>query len=595
MAPETLFPHSLKNQVNVLFEDAFERCGAPRASGSVFLSQKPELGDFQCNGAMASARALGKKPRDIAEEVVAAVGHPPLLESLNIAGPGFINARVANESLAALVDANSRDERHGLEKVQRPRRIVLDFGGPNVAKPMHVGHLRSSIIGDSLQRLFRFLGHDVISDIHLGDWGTQMGMLIEALKKKMPELPYWDPVYTGPFPSESPVTIEDLQRLYPEASSLCKSDAAELEKAQKATAELQEGRPGYRAIWRHFVEISKQELREDFGLLDIRFDKWFGESDYHEELAPMVEALRSGGHAMVDNGATIIPVAEETDKKEIPPLLLVKSDGGYLYATTDLATIQQRARDFAAEEILYVVDKRQGLHFEQVFRAAAKSGLAGNATMEHLAFGTMNGSDGRPFKTREGGVMRLRDLIRLMTDEAHKRMEEGHIAEEFSPEERAEIARRVGLASLKFADLQNLRTSDYIFDPVKFTRFEGRTGAYLCYAAVRIKSILRKAEERGLAPAKVQPAVNPADRALQLQLALLPDAVATAAETRMPHHLCASANDLATTFNQFYNQCHILSEEDAARRGSWLQLCVATLRQLEFLLSLLGIETPERM
>ncbi len=590
------FPHSLRNRLSSIFRSAFGQLGAPESFGDVVPSQKPELGDFQCNGSMPAAKTLRKNPRQIAEQIIELVGGDPSIRDLSIAGPGFINFRVSNGLLAEMLEQAREDERLALEKVETPEKIVLDFGGPNVAKPMHVGHLRSSIIGDSLQRLFHFLGDEVLSDIHLGDWGTQMGMLIEAVRREQPALSYFDPGFTGPYPEESPVSIDDLQRLYPEASARCKGDEEELALAQQATAELQGGRPGYLALWKHFVHVSIQELRRDFDRLGVEFTHWFGESYYHDSLGPMVADLREKGIAVEDQGALIIPVAREDDKKEIPPLMLVKRDGGYLYATTDLATIKQRTEEFHADACLYIVDKRQGLHFEQVFRAARKSGIAGSeASLEHLAFGTMNGPDGKPFKTRAGGVMRLSDLMELMTSEAMKRMVENGIAEEYDDDTRQEIARRVGLASLKYADLQNQRTSDYIFDPEKFTRFEGRTGAYLCYAAVRIKSILRNAEGKELAPGAILPARENAERALQIQMLALPDALALAAETRMPHHLCIYAFDLAQVFNQFYKQCHILSESDPERQAAWLGLVSHTLRTMELVLGLLGIEPPERM
>jgi len=590
-----LFPESLRNRLSAIFEEAFEKAGAPREHAAVVVSQKPELGDFQCNGAMPSSKALKRNPREIADAAVAAVGSHPAIAQITIAGPGFINIRVADEFLAAGVESARVDGRLGLTAVAEPIRMIVDFGGPNVAKPMHVGHLRSTIIGDALQRLFKFLGHDVLSDIHLGDWGTQMGMLIEAVKRENPLLPYFKSNYAFDHVLEPVVTIDDLQRMYPEASALCKSDPRLLAGAQKATAELQGGHRGYRALWRHFVDVSNAGQSADFEALGVRFDQWFGESRYDATLTRLVDDLRATGHVREDAGALIIDVAEPTDKAEIPPMLLVKSDGGFLYATTDMATIAERVGEFRARLILYVVDKRQSLHFVQLFRAARKTGLDQGAALEHLPFGTMNGSDGTPFKTRSGGVMRLRDLIDMMTTEATRRMDEGGIAAELDPVERAEIARRVGIASLKYADLQNPRANDYIFDPEKFTRFEGRTGAYLCYAAVRIKSILRNAGEKGFQPGKIIPASLPAERALQLQLALLPDAIASAAEARGPHHLAGYAYDLAQVFNQFYNQCHILSEDDPARRAAWLGLVAATLRTLETVLGLLAIEAPERM
>lgn len=592
---DPLFPDSIRSRLSALFRDAFASLGASPDLGEVVPSQKPELGDFQCNGAMAASKALKKNPREIAQAIVEAVGTNLQVREMTIAGPGFINIRLKEEWLAAMNEVAAKDARLGLTRVAERRRVVFDFGGPNVAKPMHVGHLRSSIIGDSLQRLFRFVGHDVISDIHLGDWGTQMGMLIEAVRRERPDLSAYFSDTSAPTGGDAPFSIDDLQRWYPAASALCKENPEELAKAQKATAELQAGHQGYRALWRHFVDVSIRELKEDFHNLGVDFDEWFGESHYHDAIPPMVDDLKARGIAVEDQGALIIPVVEPTDQKEVPPLLLVKSDGGYLYATTDLATIQQRVCEFQADDVLYVVDKRQGLHFEQVFRAARRSGIAGTTNLEHLAFGTMNGPDGKPFKTRAGGVMRLTELMVMMRTEALDRMKESGIAEDYGDDEKKEIARRVGLASLKYADLQNPRANDYIFDPEKFTRFEGRTGAYLCYAAVRIKSILRNAESRGFQPGAILPAAPGPERALQLQLLLLPDAITWALESRMPHHLCAYVYELSQGFNQFYSACHILSEEDANRRASWLGLCVLTKNTLELVLDLLGIETPERM
>ncbi len=589
-----LFPRSLRHRVESVFRDAFAKIGAAEDFGTVVPAQKPEFGDLQCNGAMAAAKALGSKPRDIAQAVVEAIGETELVHELAIAGPGFINMRVREEALAGAVGRLGTEDRLGLSRVAAPRRVFLDFGGPNVAKPMHVGHLRSSIIGDSLQRIMRFVGHEVTSDVHLGDWGTQMGMLIEAVRGEHPDHACFREDFEGdtvePF-----LTIDDLQRLYPQASAACKEDPGALAAAQRATAELQEGRPGYRALWRHFVDLSLEELHRDFAALGIAFDQWFGESRYHDQIPGMLEELRAAGVAQEDAGALVVHVQREEDRKEVPPLLLVKSDGGYLYATTDLATIRERVHSFHAEELLYVVDKRQGLHFEQVFRAGEKAGYLAPGAAEHLAFGTMNGPDGKPFKTRAGGVMRLAELIATMTSEAARRMEESGIAADYPEEERGEIARRVGLASLKYADLQNPRANDYIFDAERFTRFEGRTGAYLCYAVVRIKSILRNAAEKGFEPGVVLPAAVAEERALHLRLVLLPDAIIDAVETRMPHHLAVYAFELSQAFSAFYTRCHILSEEDAARRASWLGLVRATLRVLEQLLEWLGMEAPERM
>ncbi|MDK2970678.1 MAG: arginyl-tRNA synthetase [Candidatus Sumerlaeota bacterium] len=577
------------------FAAAFEKLGADSKFGQVTLSQRPELGQFQCNGAMGASKALGQKPRDVAQAVIDAVADPALFAELTIAGPGFINIRITDDVLAGVCARMAASDRLAIAKTASPQTVIVDYGGPNVAKPMHVGHLRSSIIGDAIVRLFRFLGHDVKGDIHLGDWGTQMGMLIFELSNRQPSLPYFDANFTGPYPEEPPVTMDDLQQMYPAISGRCKEDEEARHASQAATVELQQGRPGYRALWQHFRDLSIAELKADFHRLGIDFDLWYGESNYDARLAPMVEEIKAKGIAVEDDGALVVHVAEEADKKPIPPVILLKSDGGANYATTDLATIEQRVRDFHADLILYVVDKRQSLHFEQVFRAAAKSGISGNARMEHLPFGTMNGKDGRPFKTREGGVMRLKDLIEMMTREAHQRMLEANVAQEYSEEERNEIAQKVGMAALKYADLMNVRTADYVFDIERFTKFEGRTGSYLLYAAVRIKSILRKAAERNLAAGTILPPSCDEERALMLALSQLPEAIATAAQQRMPHHLCAFAFDLGQALSRFYNACHIMDEKDAARQASWLALMTLVLRELELLLGLLGIEIPERM
>ncbi len=589
------FPDSLHAQINSLLGATFEKLGLPRDRAIATISQKPELGDFQCNAAMPLAKQEKKNPRDLAQAIIDAIPETGLLKECTIAGPGFINLRVSDEFLGELTEKKAENPAFGVENKISPMRLVLDYGGPNVAKAMHVGHVRSSNIGDSLRRIYTFLGHEVISDVHLGDWGTQMGMLIEEVKKHYPELPYFDESFGGEYPKESPVSIEDLQRLYPEASARCKEDPVAQKAAQAATAQLQAGRRGYRALWKHFVEVSIEEEKKDFEALSVEFTHWFGESDYHDRIAPMVNQLKQNGVAIEDDGAIIIPVAEEGDKKEIPPMLLVKSDGGFLYGTTDLATIQQRVEDFNPEAIYYVVDKRQGDHFEQVFRSARKSSIAGETYLEHVKFGTMNGPDGKPFKTRAGGVMKLGDLIQLMIDEAHRRMDEGNVASSFSDEERDLVARQVGIASLKYADLANPRQNDYIFDPVKFTAFEGKTGAYLCYSAVRIKSILRNAKENSIKTGKTLPPSNQQERDLMMTLNLFPDALESSAENRMPHHVAIYAYDLAVAFNQFYGKCHILKETDSERQQSWLRLCEVTLCVMNQALNLLGISAPERM
>ncbi|MGH8874045.1 MAG: arginine--tRNA ligase [Acidimicrobiia bacterium] len=587
---------SLLSQLGAIVGEAFEQAGLDRVYGEVVVSQRPELGQFQCNGALAGAKAAGRNPRDLAEEVAAAVKGRPEVAGVEVAGPGFINLTVDDEWLAAQVQASAADRRLGVPKVAEPRHVLLDFSGPNVAKAMHVGHLRPSVIGDSLQRLFRFAGHRVTSDIHLGDWGTQMGMLIVELERRAPGLPYFDPDFGGPYPEEPPVTLDDLQMMYPEASERYAADPTWAELARLATLELQGGRPGYRALWRHFREVSLASQGRDLGRLGVHFDLWHGESTVHDRTAPMIDRLRRAGHAEESSGALIVRVALPEDKAEVPPLLLEKSDGAYMYATADLATIEERVEDLGADDILYVVDARQSLHFEQVFRAAYLSGTAPpRVLLEHVACGTMNAPDGRPFRTRAGGVATLGDLIEDVEEAALRRLDEADIARGYQEDERREIAAKVAMAALKFGDLANHRTSDYLFDLDRFTSFEGRTGPYLLYGAVRIKSILRKAADRGLPGGAISAPTVPTERDLMLELARLPEVIGRAIEYRAPNYLAEFAYELATRFNRFYDTCHILREEDVARQASWLALVEVTLRELELVLDLLGIEIPERM
>jgi len=590
---------SLIDILSLEFGKIFEGLGADEKAGAVAVSKRPEMAQFQCNGAMASAKKLGKNPREVAQAVVDAVDNKERFADLSIAGPGFINITLTNEYLAEILKGAVSEDRFGIALTDNKEKVIVDYGGPNVAKPMHVGHLRSSIIGDSIVRLMKFAGHEVLGDIHLGDWGTQMGMLIIAIHEDQPKLPYFDANHTGPYPSESPVTIEDLQEIYPKISGRCKGDDKEsqllLKDAQQATVDLQKGHPGYRALWQHFVDVSIAELKKDFGKLGIEFDLWYGESAYHDRIPKMVLNMKKNGHAVEDQGAVVIHVQRDEDKKDIPPVMLLKSDGGTNYHTTDLATIQQRFKDLNADRVLYVVDKRQSLHFEQCFRAADKTGLAKEEQLEHHGFGTMNGSDGKPFKTRAGGVMRLSDLIAMMRDHAHKQMMEEGIGQNYSQEEQDKIAETVGMAALKYADLMNAREADYVFDIERFTQFKGKTGAYICYAAVRIKSILRKAAEKGFESSDLQQAKEKSEVDLMLVLLSISDFVQLSIRERKPHYLCEFLFELGQAFSRFYNDCHIMTEEDETRRGSLLRLCEITLEQMELVMGLLGMEAPERM
>jgi arginyl-tRNA synthetase len=585
----------LLTELSAIAGAAFASEGYPPDLGTVQPSDRPDLAQFQCNGALPAAKQSKTNPRAVAEKIAARLKDNPLFAKVEIAGPGFINLDVTDEALAERMRALAADDRLGAPEIGKGKMAVLDFGGANVAKAMHVGHLRSAIIGNSLQRLFRANGWSVVSDVHLGDWGLQMGQLISEIGHRGIASIYFDAGYTGPYPAESPVSMDDLEELYPAASAACKDDPQRLEEARAATAELQAGRRGYRALWQHFVNVSEQGLTREYGSLGVHFDLWKGEASVEPLIGPMIEDLRSRRLAVESEGALVVPVAEPTDKKELPPLILVKSDGAVLYGTTDLATIIDRVRSHDPNLILYVVDQRQHTHFEQVFRAARKADYAGHAHLEHAGFGTMNGPDGKPFKTRAGGVMKLYDLIAMATEEAEKRLSEAGMAMDYPEEERKEIARKVGIAALNFADLSNHRVSDYIFDLARFTRFEGKTGPYLQYAAVRMQSILNKAAESGFEPAVRVVLNTPEERNLILQLLALPNAMSGAEHNRAPNILCDYVFTLAQIFSRFYTEHHIMSETNEALRSTRLALVALTLAVLSKVLNLLGIEIPARM
>lgn len=583
----------LKTRLGEAVAAAFAAEGLPAELGRVNPSDRPDLADFQCNGALAAAKAAKANPREIAGRVAARLTDLLLIEAVEIAGPGFINLKVASAALAGRAAEVAADPRAGAALAVAPRRVVVDYGGPNVAKPMHVGHLRSSIIGESLKRIFRFRGDTVWGDAHFGDWGFQMGLLIVAAGDEgladafMAE-------GDGPFPAQSPVTIADLERLYPQAAARAKDDPEFRDRARKATLALQAGRPGYRALWRHMHDVSMAALNRDFAALGVTFDLWKGESDADPLIPEMVADLEARGLLVEDQGARIVRVAREDDKRELPPLLVISSEGSAMYGTTDLATILQRRREQDFDLILYVVDQRQADHFEQVFRAAVLAGYAAEGALEHLGFGTMNGPDGKPFKTRAGGVLKLADLIEMTRDKARARLHEAGLGEDLPPEEFEDIAGKVAVAALKFADLSNWRGTSYVFDLDRFTSFEGRTGPYLLYQAVRIKSLLRKAEAEGAQAGPIAVA-EPAERDLALVLDAFDQAVGEAYDRRGPNAVAEHAYRLSQAFSKFYAACPVLAAPDAAARGSRLALCGATLRQLELALDLLGIATPERM
>jgi arginyl-tRNA synthetase len=585
---------SLSAELSAIAGSAFAAEGLSPELGVVQISDRPDLAQFQCNGALPAAKAAKQNPRSIGEKIAARLKANPIFAKVEIAGPGFINLDVADTALAERAGTMAKHTKLAAPETGKGKTLVIDFGGANVAKPMHVGHLRSSVIGDSLQRLFRANGWHVVSDVHLGDWGLQMGQLVSEIEHRGIAPIYFDANFTGPYPKESPVTMDDLEEIYPAASAACKADPARLDEARKATAELQSGRPGYRALWEHFFAVSKVGLEREWDSLGIHFNLWKGEASVEPLIAPMIEGLKAQHITEVSEGALVIPVAEPSDKKEMPPLILVKSDGAVLYGTTDLATIVDRVKEQNPDLVLYVVDQRQHLHFEQVYRAARKAHLNGKAQLEHSGFGTMNGPDGKPFKTRAGGVMKLYDLIAMVTEEAEARLTEAGLAADYPPEERAATAKMIGVATLKFADLSNHRLTDYIFDLSRFSKFEGKTGPYLQYAAVRIQSILRKASEEGYVHSA--PVLrSPEERKLMLQLLALPDAMIAAEQRRAPNILCDFAFNLAQEFSRFYSEHHILSETDADLRAARLGLCDLTLRTLRKVLGLLGIEIPPRM
>ncbi|MBN9319092.1 MAG: arginine--tRNA ligase [Caulobacterales bacterium] len=604
----------LKRTLGEAVAAAFEGAGLSPDFGRITAADRPDLADFQCNGALAAAKSAGRNPRELAAAVVEPLKADPRFASVEIAGPGFINLRVADQALAERAGEVANDARAGAALAAIPRRVLVDYAGPNVAKPMHVGHLRAAIIGESVKRTFRFRGDEVLGDAHFGDWGFQMGLLIIATQDEDPRVAkvVADLEAGGDeavaFEALVPlIDLGDLDRLYPQASARSKEDAAYRDRARAATAELQNGRASYRLLWRHFVRVSRVALEREFHALGVDFDLWKGESDANDLIGPMVRELEAKGLLVPDQGAMIVRVARpgETKKKKLPdgsvvevespdPLLVVSSEGSAMYGTTDLATIVDRRQSFDPHLILYCVDARQADHFEQVFRAAYLAGYAPPGGLEHVPNGTMNGSDGKPFKTRAGGVLKLHDLIEMARDKARERLREAGLGAELSPEEFESIAHKVAVAALKFADLQNFRGTSYVFDLDRFTSFEGKTGPYLLYQAVRIKSLLRRAEGEGVQPGAIAIA-EPAERELALTLDAFETAASEAYDKRAPNFIAEHAFKLAQSFSRFYAACPILAPGHEATRASRLALVAATLKQLELALELLGIETPERM
>ena len=574
---------------------AFAEAGYDEKYARVSLSNRPDLCEYQCNGAMAAAKEYHKAPIMIANAVVEAMQGSEVFGEIQAVNPGFINMKVNNEYLSQYLNGMEKDERMGCEKAENPKTIMIDYGGPNVAKPLHVGHLRSAIIGESVKRIARFAGHKVIGDVHLGDWGLQMGLIITELHERKPELVYFDEAYEGEYPAEAPFTISELEEIYPTASGKSKQDEAYKEAAMQATYELQHGRRGYQALLKHILNVSVTDLKRNYANLKVDFDLWKGESDAQPYIPDMVQKMKDGGYAYVSDNALVVDVKEDTDTKEVPPCMLLKSDGASLYTTTDLATIVERMKLYNPDEIIYVVDKRQEMHFIQVFRCARKCGLVTDKTeLKFLGFGTMNGKDGKPFKTRDGGVMRLEYLLKDINEEMLKKIQESRPMEEKEAEETAKI---VGLSAVKYGDLSNQASKDYIFDVERFTSSEGNTGPYILYTIVRIKSILRKYEESGkkAGEGKIGAARSDSEKALQLELSKFNSVMETAFEECAPHKICAYIYDLANAFNKFYHETKILATDDMEAQSSWISLLLLTRRVLETCIDVLGFEAPEKM
>lgn len=581
---------------------AFTECGYDAKYAKVTLSNRPDLCEYQCNGAMAAAKEYKKAPFMIADEVVEKLAANPIFAMAESVKPGFLNLKIDEAYLADYVAKMQEDEgRFGCEKTEAPKTIMIDYGGPNVAKPLHVGHLRSAIIGESVKRIGKFMGHNVIGDVHLGDWGLQMGLIITELKLRRPELVYFDDAYTGEYPEEAPFTISELEEIYPTASKKSKEDEAYKEAAMQATFELQHGKRGYQALLKHILNVSVTDLKRNYANLNVSFELWKGESDAQPYIPDMVQKMKDDGFAYISDGALVVDVKEETDTKEIPPCMILKSDGASLYNTTDLATMVWRMKDYNPDELIYVVDKRQELYFTQVFRCARKTGIVKPETeLKFLGFGTMNGKDGRPFKTRDGGVMRLEYLISGINEEMLAKIQENQKTKEnlgISTEEAENTAKMVALAAIKYGDLSNQASKDYIFDIDRFTSFEGNTGPYILYTIVRIKSILNKYHGLGKddSGAVIGAAHSKSEKDLMLELSKFNAVMESAFEETAPHKICSYIYDLANAFNSFYHGTKIMSEENETVQKSYIRLLELTKSVLETCIDVLGFSAPERM
>ena len=576
-------------------KQAFEATGYSADLGKVTLSNRPDLCEYQCNGAMAGAKQYHKAPIMIANEVAEKLQDSKVFSEVSAVAPGFLNLKVREKFVKDYLQAMREVAKFGLQMPEKAKKIIIDYGGPNVAKPLHVGHLRSAIIGESIKRICRYAGHEVIGDIHLGDWGLQMGLIITELQKRQPELVYFDDSYEGEYPKEAPFTISELEEIYPTASAKSKEDPQYKAEAMEATYKLQNGVRGYRALWNHIISVSVADLKKNYENLNVEFDLWKGESDVHDIIPGMVESMKKGGYAYESEGALVVDVKEETDTKEVPPCMILKSDGASLYNTTDLATIMDRMENYHPDKLIYLTDKRQELYFVQVFRCARKTGLVTPDTeLVHIGFGTMNGKDGKPFKTRDGGVMRLEMLLKEINEEMYRKIMDN---KSMSEEEAKETAKIVALSAVKYGDLSNQASKDYIFDIDRFTSFEGDTGPYILYTIVRIKSILNKYKEQGGSPeqAALQEAVNESEKSLMLEISKFNAMMEAAYEEIAPHRICAYIYDLANDFNRFYHETKILTEEDKEKQAGWIALLALTRDILETCIDLLGFSAPERM
>jgi len=574
---------------------AFASCGYDASYAKVTLSNRPDLCEYQCNGAMAAAKVYRKKPMDIAGDVAEKLQGSHVFEEVGAVMPGFINLKIGNEFLAWYMNGMRNAKKLGMDEAEKPETVIVDYGGANVAKPLHVGHLRAAVIGEAIKRMGRFVGHTVIGDVHLGDWGLQMGLIIEELKERQPDLPYFDETFSGEYPKEAPFTISELEEIYPAASAKSKADEAFKERAQDATFKLQNGYAPYRAIWNHIMNVSLEDLKKNYSNLHVEFDLWKGESDAQPYIPDMIDDLIRQGLAYESQGALVVDIAMETDSKELPPCIIRKSDGAALYATSDLATIVEREKDFKPNHYIYVVDKRQELHFTQVFRVAKKAGIVPQERkMDFVGFGTMNGRDGKPFKTREGGVMRLENLIAEISEAAYARIMENRTVSE---EEARETAKTVGLAALKYGDLSNQATKDYVFDIDRFTSFEGNTGPYILYTIARINSVLKKYEAAlgGAEDVTILPPEKEPEKTLMLVLSRFSEVMRGSFEELAPHKICAYIYELSNALNHFYHETKIITEEDEKKRAGYVGLVTLTRSVLTTCIDLLGFEAPERM